>query len=303
MVKTDLSLRENSLCTMWFAGTFLLLSSSIRGQSEPVPLAKVGNRLITTADINFHLRRQPNSPRLEHASEQAAVKLIVQQFQALQTLRRLRLAASATEVDNWIERQAKLDPSQSELDLEAFPDAEEWLREQVAFRLSWQRYLAKHLTERNLARHFQNQLIRFDGTRFQVQILSAPTTAGESDERQERLSEFANLLAQLKEGKIEWSGLATLAEQKGWSIGEKGWAKGTGTLEPDAISAILELEGAGIAGPFFTSGGIHLAKLYAVEAGDLSLEDVQDEVRGHMLIFMLNHLARQAEEAMPFVSL
>jgi len=266
-------------------------------------LAKVGDESITTASINFQLRREPDAPRLAHAAEQTVVKLIAQQLQALQTLRRLRLGASSKEVDNWIQRQAQLDRTLLEPDVEAFPHAEEWLKKQVAFRLSWQRYLAKHMSPRNLARHFENQRTRFDGTRFRVQLLSAKTTAGKSDSRKRLREDFAKLYSQLENNDVDWEALPGKIKETGWALGEEGWVKGTGTLEPDAISAILTLEEPGITKPFTTTSGIHIARLIEIDQGDLKLADVQDEVRAHMLVFMLDHLAKQSEKVMPLVVL
>lgn len=280
-----------------------LLAPPVRAQPEPKLLAKVGDESITTANINFQLGREPDAPRLAHAAEQTVVRLIAQQRQALQTLRRLRLGASSKEVENWIERQAQLDPTLLELDVEAFPNAEEWLRKQVAFRLSWQRYLAKHMSPRNLARHFENQRARFDGTRFKVQLLSAKTTAGKSESRKRMLEDFAKLYSQLENNEFEWESLPGKIGEKGWTMGEEGWVAGTGTLEPDAISAILTLEQPGITKPFTTTSGIHIARLYEIEQGDLKLADVQDEVRAHMLVFMLDHLAKQSEKVMPLVAM
>ena len=150
------------------------------------------------------------------------MKLIAQQAQALQTLRRLQLGASGREVENWIEKQSKVNPKIKELDLERFPEAVAWLHEQVAFRLSWQRYLAKHLTEKNLQRHFDNQLARFDGTRFEVQLMSARASAGTSKARSALLREFEELAKRVSGGDLQWSDLEQLANKREWAMGNRG---------------------------------------------------------------------------------
>lgn len=262
------------------------------GRSSEV-LATLGGQAITSYDVDVQLGREPavkNLPRLSHAVLQKTVQLIAWQRQALQTLRRMDVAADSDEVDRWIKAH-----SDEIGDIENRQDA---LAEMVAFRLSWRRYLATHLNEANLKRHFNNQSERFDGTRFKLLIASQAVPAGTS----ERRAEAARAMTQafrLSDGSTDVSEFQRVARENSWALVEPGWVRGSGQLEPELIGGVLGREAPGIAGPVHSAGGVHMLFLSAKEAGQLALAEVRDEVRAHMLLFLLEHLAKQSAQQLP----
>jgi hypothetical protein len=280
-------------------------------------LADLGEQKITQAEVDFQLGRQsPEAqgasaplPELSEVARQSTVHLIALQRQALQTLRRLGRAASPDEVDAWLQARAD-ELGKDGLTAEQFTQdfCQRWgldelvYRDYVAFRLSWQRYLAKHLTQENLAKHFANQRKRFDGSRFQVDMISLPVPAGESSQRTKAAERLMQVYRGSLQDKDTWQRMLEESESQGWQTADGRWVRGSGDLDPALITAVLVLEEGQISPPVHTATGVHLLNLLATESGQLVLEDVTGEVRNHMLIFLLQHLAKQSQDQLPLQS-
>ncbi len=285
-------------CCLTVVASLLVAGSHALGQSStasPDVLAWVGTQPITQADVDRQLGRIADArlPALPHAAQQNAVRLIALQRQALQTLRKLKLAADGEEVERWIASQVdaaagKLQPS----DTDSY-------RELVAFRLSWKRYLSRHLTEENLARHFKNQQPRFDGTRFKIVRVSASVPAGKSADRDVAAESMAELARQVIDEPLELAAFQEAARDQGWQVSQESWVRGSGSLEPQLIGGLLKMKQRQVSTPIHTAGGVHLVWLLEREPGDRDLDEVRDEVRAHMLVFLLEHLASQSSQQLP----
>lgn len=282
-------------------------------------VARLGEQPITDRDIDFQLGRVASESiepltELPPAVLQSAIHLLGQQRQALQTLRTRKLAMGREDVERWLEENGQR-PSGEKLTAAAMIReqsmkagiTESNLRDHLAFRLSWQRFLQQQLTESNVAKHFQNQSKRFNGTRFKVSIVDLSTTAGTSERRDKLAELLTDLRTRLKAGDLSWHDLASELQQsellKGkvdkFRVREDQWIRGTGDVEPTIVSAIMNMEPEAYSQPIHTATGVHLVKLLAVETGSRELADVRDEVRAHMLLHLLDHLARQSESQLP----
>ncbi|MCA9133201.1 MAG: peptidyl-prolyl cis-trans isomerase, partial [Planctomycetales bacterium] len=280
-------------------------------------MAHLGQRKITRGELELHrggpLRAGPAAEAESTVVEQTALHLLALQGQALQTLRAHQLAASNEEVEAWITshpppQAAHLPPNATVEQLihavcEQYEVEEFVYRDVIAFRLSWQRYLAKYLTEQNVGRHFKNQAARFDGTRFQVQQLSIAVPAGASAEREraaERLEQFRAAVVELD---TEWDKrLARDFPHQAQPLPMR-WVRGTGDLDPHLIGALLATDVGGLTAVTHTATGVHLLRLLQREPGNLTVEDVSAEVRGHLLLFLLEHLAQQSQAKLPLRAL
>ena len=282
-------------------------------------IAQLGEQPITDRDVDFQLGRVA-SESLEPLNElppavlQAAIHLLGQQRQALQTLRTRKLAVGREDVERWLVEKGQPKSGEKLTATEMIREqsskagiTESNLRDHWAFRLSWQRFLQQQLTDSNVAKHFENQPQRFNGTRFKVSIVDLATAAGKSDRRDNLAGLLATLRSRLMSGDLSWHDLAAELQQsellKGradkFRIREDLWARGTGDLDPTIVSALLKMEPGTYSQPIHTASGVHVVKLLAVEPGSRELADVRDEVRAHMLLHLLDHLARQSESELP----
>lgn len=279
-------------------------------------VARIGAQEILQGEVDFVLGRslapgQEELPSLNMVVQQNAIHMLGQQQQALQTLRELKQAASFGEVKRWLEStsgadrpNAKADDILQQIATTYGIDAERVLNH-LAFRLSWKAYLAKHMTEANLKKHFASQKPRFDGTKFRVCYASVAVPAGESGAREKAVEALKALASQANswaEDEMKAAGENWLQAKDAAEIAREfqlKWVRGTGDLDPALVSVLLRLKAGELSEPVHTATGVHLIKLFEVEAGDFDLEQVQDEVRVHMLVFLLEHLSQQSSERLP----
>jgi hypothetical protein len=269
-------------------------------------MAYLGQQPITRGEVDFVLGRAPQAdlPPLTFAAAQTAIQLVATQRQALQTLREQKLAADRDQVARWIQSRAFLPPGTTidEMVREAarthgIEEATYW--ELMAFRLSWKRYLARHLTLDNIARHFANQPARFDGTRFRIMRMSVAVPAGMSSRREQAVEQLGTVRSELRKSDIDPSALRQLASEHGWELSPETWVEGTGSLDPAAVTALLPLKVGEVTEPIHTAGGVHLIRLLDKQPGELQLDEVRDEVRTHLLVYLLDYLASWSAEQLP----
>jgi hypothetical protein len=287
------------------AGVFLSASASAQD------LAQLGSGTITLADVDFQLGRRPGAdlPELPPAILNSTIDLIASQRLALASLRNMNVAASDDVVDRWLE--ANPPPTNNpdyKLSAEEIVSAicketkmtAETYRSVIAFRLSWPLYLKKLLTDENVEKHFRKQTARFDGTLFEVEIASLAASAGESESRESAEAKLLRIKGQLAPDMSDF-GVVAKADRE-IEYYERRWIRGTGDLDPKLIDTILTMKTGELSAPAHSAAGVHLIHLIDKKSGDRQLSEVRDEVRAHMLIFLLNHLALKSAEAMPLKS-
>lgn len=305
--------------------TGVLLANAISGEpndrssTDSRVLARTGPQTITDADIDFLLARfsktdhddqlQIQVPRpLSSATQATAIELLALQRQALATLIRQQQAASTAEIDNVI--RARAPPDQSDWSLaqiiesysNQFRIEPEKVRDSIDFKISWTRYLEHHLTEENLRKHFDTQHRRFDGTRFNIDLLTITVPVGESLVRSQARQRLEELRSQLSTTQVNWEQLDKRdGDQADLSVSRQRWVRGTGDLVPRLITPLLEMDIDQLSQPIHTATGVHLVHLIDVEVGSYVLSDVRGDVRTHMLLYLLEHLAKQSAEEWPLL--
>ncbi len=221
-----------------------------------------------------------------------------------------KLAVSRDDTERWVASNLK-PPSEDEVDatklLEGLSQqsgvAESVLRDHFTFRISWQRYLQQHLTDANVAKHFENQRARFDGSRFHIALLSLATPPGKSSVRDRAQTLLTDVRDAFGKESPDWEAIAGTFKEKWqlseWKLQKELWVRGTGDLDPALVTKLIGMKPGEVSDPVQTATGLHLVKLTASEAGTKTLSDVRDEVRAHMLIHLLEFLAKQSEPQLP----
>jgi hypothetical protein len=286
-------------------------------------LAYLGSQPITRADVDFQLGRNRSIAadgeiqELPAAVLQSTIDLIAKQRQALQTLRVQKVAVKREEVERWIAEHMqptateRLDASELIRRHAAKAGISEMaLREHVAFRLSWQLYLTQHLTEANVAKHFENQRSRFDGTQFRIAFFAIAVPAGASPQREDAAHRLERLRDELVEADELWNDphqvvrSQTLESLQGLQesilfTSQTTWIRGTGDQPPGIVSALLKMKPPEVSPPIDAPTAVYLVKLSEVKSGTRELDEVRGEVRAHMLLFLLEFLANQSQSQMP----
>lgn len=296
--------------------------SSTKPLAESPVLARTGAQTITVTDIDFLLGRSkgpigadqhpnpaPNS--LSPSTQAAAIELLALQRQALATLRKNKQAASQAEIETAIRAGAApeqrdwpaaqiIDSQSKQYDIEA-----EKIHDSIDFRLTWPRYLQRHLTEENLRKHFESQRRRFDGTRFKIDLITQVVPAGQSTVRDQAQQELTVLRTQLieSEAPANWERIVEQANNQRETMITLGlWIRPTGDLAPGLTTALLQLNSDQLSQPIHTAGGVHLVRWTETEPGYYLLAEVRSDVRTHMLLYLLEYLAKQSADELPLVN-
>jgi hypothetical protein len=288
-------------------------------------VAYTGDQSITQADVDFTLGRHPSSsgesqqvesnsiptlsaplPALPATTQNMAIELVAWQRQALTTLKSHEMSATKEEIDQAL--RAATPASQSDWKLEQILDSfyqhhgvEPYkFRDLTDFRISWRRYLTRHLTEENLVKHFKKEQARFDGSRFNVDWLVIDVPVGCSaarDSAHQRLRELRN---QLLNSTVDWNAFDERDRAfDGITVSRNRWVQGTGELSPALISPLLKLDRRQVSQPIDDTQGVYLLRLNEVEPGNWELTEVRAAVRAHMLLVLLQYLAQQSENQLP----
>ena len=139
-------------------------------------------------------------------------------------------------------------------------------------------------------------VFRFSRSRFRLVSLRF------ARHRTNKLSVFKSRLSGRS---LSWKELASTIDLKNSEglqaarVREKIWVRGTGDLDPALITAIMKLSPDEVSDPIHSPTGVHLMQMHEVEAGAKTLPEVRDEVRAHMLLYLLEHLAKSSEGQLP----
>lgn len=277
-------------------------------------LAFVGQQPITVGEVDFQLGRDVadrNLKPLPQSVLQATIDLVGRQRQALHSLSSTGQAVSQEEVEKWIFENMQPDLAQ-QLELQPLLDkltkryqiSEASLRDSITFRLSWKRYLEKYLTEENLAKHFKAEKERFDGTSFHIESVAIAVPAGQSSQRTRAYESLKQLQAEWAKSDVATAIGALLSadaslKKSDLHVDDLRWIKGAGSLDPVVVSGLLKLEVGKVSEPLDASTAVYLVRLDKKQAGSREFETARDEVRLHLLVYLLNFLAERGAKQLP----
>lgn len=287
-------------------GTFAVCLSA----GEPRDLATLGKSQITTADVDLQLGRSadPNAklPPLPEGISMATVDIIAKQRRALSTLTKQGKRIPDAELNKWLVEntlsEPKLSPDEAlKLRASGAELSPETYRDFLAFRFSWQSYVQQQMNETNLTKHFKNQKKRFDGSRFRIEHAFIAVPPGESKLRTEAHQALERLREELAGSDIEFAAAAKKlsVEQRLEATSEPLWITGAGPVLPAVVDTVLKLKESELS-PVFDSGqAVHVVRLLEIENGSRAMSEASEELRRHMLLYLLDYLAKQSEKELP----
>jgi len=271
------------LVVIIFLGSMLTQGATAEETSQKT-VAMVNGKPISAEQIQlqFFLDSIP-----QEAGSEARKKLLnelIDRELIRQDLVTRKIAASPEKLDHQISvvqkiitRQGKqLDDILSRLHL-----TQSSLREVLALPLAWDTYVRSVTTDQQLREYWRKHRIELDGTRVQaaqiVRIL--PRTAAEAEwQAAEKL--LVDVKTEIESGAKTFAAAAEKISQS--PSAQRGGDLGTfefrGRVD-EAISRVAFSTPAGqISAPFRTRFGIHLIEVRKVIPGQLSLEDVREEI-------------------------
>lgn len=70
---------------------------------------------------------------------------------------------------------------------------------------------------------------------------------------------------------------------------------------PTVIDRVMKTPVGKMSEPFDSSQAVHLVRVMAIEPGIGTFEQAKEDVRKHMLLYLLNFLADQSAKSLPLV--
>ncbi|MFM7071232.1 MAG: hypothetical protein ACKO38_05495, partial [Planctomycetota bacterium] len=157
--------------------------------------ATVDGQPITVGEVFREVERavgtQPAGPDAELVLRAEALAKLVDRQLILRSLTRTKAAAASAEVDLMVSRlKERLKPRGITLAAHLTSQGldEGALRRQIAWQVSWGRYLERFLTDENLSRYFEKHAREFDGSRLRVAhiLFAVPAPAATADSTPEQ---------------------------------------------------------------------------------------------------------------------
>ena len=168
------------------------------------------------------------------------------------------------------------------------------LRRELAWTLTWRKYLERYLTDARLKAHFDSHRRSFDGTELDVsQILLRP--ADESPKARSQAVEQARAIReQVLSGKTTFAEAARRHSQapSARDGGRLGPIGRRGPMTEPFTAAAFELREGALSPPVVTEHGVHLIRCDAVRPGNRTWTDVREALSTALARELLERLAR-----------
>lgn len=149
----------------------------------------------------------------------------------------------------------------------------------LRWRMSWNAYLAKRLTEEHLQRYFELHRRDFDGSRLRVAHILLPLPADGADDQRVR-QQAEDLRRKIDQGSLTFADAARQYSQAPSAAagGDMGWISRHEPM-PDSFSfAAYQLEPGEVSPPVRSPAGIHLIKCLEIELGTRTWQDARDDL-------------------------
>ncbi|MCO6459662.1 MAG: peptidylprolyl isomerase [Pirellulaceae bacterium] len=271
--------------------------------AEPeVVAATVDGLPITVSEVQRQLQqalrgRPPDPAARLHLQAQALAQLIDRQL-VQRYLDQNQLSASADQIQLAMARLEKQLASRNvtmpqhlgQLGLNV-----EQLQRELAWQLSWRRYLDRYVTDANLRRYFADHPADFDGRRLRVaQILlrvsgERPEAAAQALERAEQLR------ARIASGELDFAAAARQHSDapSGRDGGDLGWIERHQPMPEPFSAAAFALEAGQVSPPVISPLGVHLILCQEVEAGKRQWSDVREALEAAIGRYLFTWAANQ----------
>jgi peptidyl-prolyl cis-trans isomerase C len=207
---------------------------------------------------------------------------LIQQF-----LKSRKTVATSQEIDAQINflkdglKQAGLNPDKT---LEEKGFTTELLREKFAVPIAWKHHIDRAVTPERLKKYFTEHRAEFDGTRVQARQILIKASPGNEEARKAAETRLEDLRKQIEAKQISFADAArehseAPSKEQGGDIGSFPY---TGKMPQEFSRQAFKLKVGEISQPFRSRFGVHLCLVTDRQPGDLSLEDVRDDVLDRM---------------------
>ena len=294
MIATDSAMMLRTILVVGvMASTCAAQPANPSSESVQTALAKVGDVVITRRDVQRQLRSVPGA---HNALQGKMLQQLIRRELILALLRQRRWAASDADIDLEIERIDRTLQSQGRSMKTYLTDAgllADELRRSIAWRLSWRKYLDRHLTDENLEKFFHRHRHDFDGTELRVAHIlltvdSEEKTAGVEDDA----NDIRNQIMQ-KQQTFEAAARKHSTAPSATTGGNIGWIRRNEPMPKAFSDAAFALAVGEVSAPVRSQSGIHLIQCLEIKPGKRSLDAVRPRVEAAATRYLFDWLADQ----------
>jgi parvulin-like peptidyl-prolyl isomerase len=277
-----------------------------RSEDQPpqrVVAAQIGGEPVYLDEAQHEFNRAYDNQQIDDGQRPALLKRALDQVidrrLVLGYLERSGQAASEQDVDFSL-AQLEKDLQSQDLTLKQHLAqvklTDEDLRRSLSWKLSWNKYLAKYLTEENLQKYFDRHRREFDGTQLRVAhiLLKVAADASESQLAEAR-QKAAALRDEVAAGKLSFAAAAEKHSQAPTAKagGNIGWIERHQPM-PEAFSqAAFVLEKGQISQPVTSPAGVHLITVLEIKPGTKTRQEVESQLRPAVTLYLFRWIAEK----------
>ncbi len=244
-------------------------------------LVVVNGQPVTEGDVQFVLRSRQVPGRLRAGLHDKILQQLVDQRLLQQFLAARGVTADPVELEVKLKailealRQQGEDPEQV---LRSVGYTVDRLRRELALPLAWQKFIRQTVTPEQLRRYWQQHREEFDGT--QVRAAQIFRKARSDAERREAEALLTRVRFDVVDGRLSFADAARKYSQAPSAAqgGDLGYFEYHGPMPPQLVRVAFSLKVGEVSRPFRTPFGVHLLTVTDRRPGQLSLEDVRDQV-------------------------
>ncbi|MFN0051653.1 MAG: peptidylprolyl isomerase [Planctomycetales bacterium] len=276
-----------TLLLLMGGGSVIAQSRKPSSKEAAPPLVVVGGKTISAADLDRRMKtRQVPAEMREKLRrpflEEMADEILIREFLAAK-----KISATKQEVDREVKQihdQAARNGANPETVLIEVGYTTQSLRQELSLPLAWKHYFERTITATEIQEHFRTHRSEFDGTKVRArQIVLKVASTDEADwKAAEEL--LADLRQKISQGTLDFADAArehsyAPSREQG---GDVGYFPYSGKMPATFAHQAFQLEEGELSQPFRSTFGVHLCEVTDRIPGDLSLEDVRDEVISRM---------------------
>lgn len=272
------------------------LRVAVRVEGEPITVAEVRRELSRVAPNGLP------SGEAGQRLEATALQQLVDQRLILRNLARTKAAADPSEVEVMVQRLVKqLDARKITLaDHLALQGIDEpALRRQIAWQMSWGRYLERYVTDENLEKYFQQNAREFDGTQVKVaHILWKVDAKAPADAWTKARDEAALVRQKIVGGDMTFADAAKKYSQAPTAAmgGQIGFIQRQEPMPESFSKAAFALEKDSVSAPVTSAFGVHLIQCLEIKPGMGKWNDSRREVEAALVRYLFQWLANKERD-------
>ena len=275
------------------------LAPSAPGEEQPrqrVVAATIDGEPVYLHEAQHEFNRAFGKQEFDESQKQAllrrALEQVIDRRLVLAYLERSGQAASGQDVDfsmSQLENDLKSQGLTLAEHLKQVGMPVEDVRRALAWKLSWNKYLERSLTDENLQKYFDKHRCQFDGTQLRVAHILLKLPANDDEVQLAAAREKAAALrTEITAGKLTFGDAARQHSQAptGNEGGDIGWIERHQPM-PEAFSqAAYALEKGQVSEPVLSSAGIHLITILDIKLGQKTRPAVDAELRPAVTLYL-----------------